>query len=60
MDTDIKPGDRVEVTQTNRGGFYKGRYLATGIQLTTKARVKVRDDEGKQYMPLLTHVKKLN
>ena len=60
METDIKPGDRVEVTRTKRGGFFNGRYLATVIHLSTQARVRVRDDEGKERLPSLTHVKKLN
>jgi hypothetical protein len=59
MNTDLKPGDRVEVTRTLKGGFYKGRYLATVIHLTTKFRVRVRDEEGQEFLPSLNHVKKL-
>ncbi|RZM11772.1 MAG: hypothetical protein EOO88_46435 [Pedobacter sp.] len=60
MNTDIKPGDRVEVTRTKRGGFFNGRYLATVIQLSPQARVRVRDDEGQDSSPRRTQVKKLN
>ena len=59
MRIEINPGDRVEVTRTAKGGFYKGRYLATVLIRSTTKRVKVRDDLGKEYSPYITHIKKL-
>ncbi|WP_157816172.1 hypothetical protein [Spirosoma pollinicola] len=59
MNNAISFGDRVEVTRIVKGGFYTGRYLATVICRSNGRRIKVRDDQGREYSPYPAQVKKL-
>ncbi|SFF29480.1 hypothetical protein [Spirosoma endophyticum] len=59
MNTEINPGDRVEVTRVQKGGFYVGRYLATVLGHIKGKRFKVSDDQGQEYSPYFKNVKKL-
>lgn len=60
MNFKINLGDRVEVTRTLKGGFIVSRYQATVIHMPNGIRIKVRDDEGNEYLPYFTRVKKIS
>ena len=60
INTEIIAGDRVEVTRTTRGGFHEGPYLATVVSQSTRNRVRVRDEQGKENLPSLSKVRKLS
>ncbi|MVM28430.1 hypothetical protein GO755_00190 [Spirosoma sp. HMF4905] len=59
MATELNPGDRVEITRTAKGGYYKGRYLATVVCYLGKTRIKVRDEAGRQRTPFSIQVKRI-
>ncbi|GAB4020188.1 hypothetical protein GCM10028808_60490 [Spirosoma migulaei] len=59
MATEFNPGDRVVITHTAKGGYFKGRYLATVVCYLGKARIKVRDDGGNPRTPFSIQAKKL-
>ncbi len=59
MNAQLKSGDRVEVTRTNKG-FFNGRYEAVVISTKGPGRLKVETESGQVKHVLTDSVRKLD